>query len=44
MPKHDIKNLKKDSETWLENEGILLTDFQAQKVALTFMLAERVSL
>jgi hypothetical protein len=33
---------KKDYDTWIQNEGIMLTDLQVQKVALAFMLAERV--
>jgi hypothetical protein len=36
------QKFKKGYDTWIQNEGITLTDLQVQKVALAFMLAERV--
>ncbi len=36
------QKFKKDYDTSIQNEGITLTDLQVQKVALAFMLAERV--
>jgi len=36
------QKFKADYDTWIENEGITLTDLQVQKASLAFMLSERV--
>jgi hypothetical protein len=36
------QKFKADYDTWIENEGITLTDLQVQKVSLAFMLSETV--
>lgn len=36
------QNFKADYDTWIENEGIILTDLQVQKASIAFMLSESV--
>jgi hypothetical protein len=38
------QNYKTDYDKWIENEGIMLTDYQVQKSSLAFTLAKRVML